>query len=96
VNISFLNLTISLNKSVTINHSFSFRIKIINYKKLNDKLHSINWSPIITDDANFSLETLINILQNEVNNCSYIKHRNHKKLKEKPWINCVYLDKDQN
>lgn len=59
---------------------------IINYKKMKEKLQGVDWQQVVAGDTETSLRTLINIIQNELKNCSTVKILNNKFTKRKPWM----------
>lgn len=61
-------------------------LKIINYKKLTQNLNNVNWRSIVNENIDNSIESLIKLLLNQINNCSYTKFVNNKFTKRKPWI----------
>lgn len=60
--------------------------KHINFKKLRTAMESLSWDFIQGVEIEAETNEFVNILTHHINNCTYVKHINHKNVKLKKWI----------
>lgn len=71
----------------TLQPKINYIKKIItNYKKLKEKLSTYDWSSLLNDNIDLSLDTFISKIKLEVNKASFTKILKPCQKKRKPWV----------